>query len=212
VRTQILDWDHNWDEPESPMTVLRDSAARRFVRGVAWHCYAGEVRAQSTVHDAFPDVDTWFTECAGGDWAPDFGANLRWNVRTLIIGATRHWARGVTLWNLALDEQHGPHTGGCTNCRGVLTIDTRTGTVTRNEEFYALAHASRFVRPGAVRIGAESSNDSVAVVAFRHPDDQTSALIAVNDAPAARTVQVRIGNRRFALPVPAGGVATAVWR
>ena len=118
----------------------------------------------------------------------------------------------MTLWNLALDEQHGPHTGGCTNCRGVLTIDTRTGAVTRNEEFYALAHASRFVRPGAVRIGVESSNDSIAVVAFRHPDDQTSALIAVNDAPAARTVQVRIGNRRFALPVPAGGVATAVWR
>ena len=127
VRTEILDWDHNWDEPQSPLTVLDDSVARRFVAGVAWHCYAGDVAAQSQVHSVYPGKDVYFTECAGGAWAPNFGDNLRWNVRTLIIGATRHWARGVILWNLALDPQHGPHLGGCADCRGVLTIDPLTG-------------------------------------------------------------------------------------
>src|SRR5213082_2475229 len=49
----------------------------------------------------------------------------------------RNWARGVILWNLALDEQHGPHTGGCGNCRGVVTIKS-DGTVERNEEYYEI--------------------------------------------------------------------------
>src|SRR4051794_30754847 len=73
LRTQILDYDHNWDNPEMPWTVLSDPVARRYVSGVAWHCYEGDVAAQSQVHDAFPDKDTWFTECSGGEWSPKFG-------------------------------------------------------------------------------------------------------------------------------------------
>ena len=153
IGTLILDWDHNWDEPQSPLQVLSDSTAARYIAGVAWHCYAGDVSAQTVVHDAHPDKDAYFTECSGGEWAPNFADNLKWFVRTLIIGATRDWAKGVILWNLALDDQHGPHTGGCGNCRGVVTI-TSGGVVTRNVEYYALGHASRFVRPGARRIGS----------------------------------------------------------
>jgi glucosylceramidase len=156
-------------------------------------------------------METWFTECAGGDWAPDFGDNLRWNVATLVIGATRHWARGVLLWNLALSERHGPHLGGCGNCRGVITIDSATGSVTRNEEFYALAHASRFVRPGAVRVASTSGADSVHSVAFHH-HDQTLVLVAVNLAGAPRRLRVQSGERGFAAALPAGAVATFTWR
>ena len=212
MHTQILDWDHNWDEPQSPLDVLRDSVARRFVSGVAWHCYAGDVSAQSRVHDAFPDKDAWFTECAGGAWAPNFGDNLRWNVRTLIIGATRHWARGVTLWNLALDEHHGPRLGGCNDCRGVLTIDSATGTVTRNEEFYALAHASRFVRQGAVRIASTSGADDVSTVAFRNGDDGSIVLLAVNDAALDRVLCVRMSSQVFVATIPAQSVVSFHWR
>ncbi|MCC7055453.1 MAG: hypothetical protein IT355_19420 [Gemmatimonadaceae bacterium] len=212
LRTRLLDWDHNWDEPGSPLQVLGDSAARRHLAGVAWHCYAGDVSAQSRVHDAHPDTEVFFTECAGGDWAPDFGDNLRWNVKTLIIGATRHWARGVTLWNLALDEQHGPHRGGCNDCRGVLTVDAQRGTVSANEEYYALAHASRFVRPGAVRIASPASAGDLSTVAFRNADDHSLVLIAVNDGTTARQARVRAAGQQFTVSIPAGAVATVVWR
>ena len=210
-RPRILDWDHNWDEAQSPLTVLRDTLARRFVAGVAWHCYAGEVSAQSVVHAAHPDKDTWFTECAGGAWAPDFGQNLRWNVRTLVIGATRHWARGVALWNVALDERHGPHLGGCTDCRGVVTIDSATGAITYNEEFHALAHASRFVLPGARRIASTSGVDDLETVAFRNPDGRI-ALLVVNAATVARTMTVRSGARAFTSSLAPGAVVTFTWR
>ena len=212
MRTQILDWDHNWDEPQSPLALLGDTVAHRFVSGIAWHCYAGDVSAQSRVHDAYPGKDVWFTECAGGAWAPNFADNLRWNVRTLIIGATRNWARGVTLWNLALDEHHGPHLGGCNDCRGVLTIDSASGTVTRNEEFYALAHASRFVRPGAVRIASTSGVDDVDTVAFRNADDGSFVLLVVTPPVQPRALDIRIGSRAFRAPVSPGAVTTFVWR
>ncbi|HSQ30439.1 MAG TPA: glycoside hydrolase family 30 beta sandwich domain-containing protein [Gemmatimonadaceae bacterium] len=210
IRTRILDWDHNWDEPRSPLTVLADSTARRYVAGVAWHCYAGDVSAQGPVHDAYPDKDAYLTECSGGDWAPKWADNFAWTVKNLVIGATRNWARGVSMWNLALDENHGPHTGGCGNCRGVVTIDSRTGAVTRNEEYYALAHASRFVKPGARRI--ESSMIArLDNVAF-HNADGSSVLIVLNSDTTTRTFAVRDRDRTFDYTLPAGAVVTFRWR
>jgi glucosylceramidase len=210
IGTLVFDWDHNWDQPESPLAVLADAGARQYVDGVAWHCYGGEVSAQSAVHDAYPEIDAYFTECSGGGWAPNFGDNLKWFTSTLIIGSTRHWARGVLLWNLALDENHGPHLGGCGDCRGVVTIDSRTGAVTRNEEYYALGHASRFVLPGARRIGSTSGVTGLESVAFRNPDGST-ALIVVNTADAARTFRVREGIESLLYTLPAGAVVTLRW-
>ena len=211
LQTKILDWDHNWDEPNSPLAVLADTAARKYVAGVAWHCYAGQISAQSQVHDAYPDKETWFTECSGGAWDPDWAKNLSWFLGTLIIDGTRNWAKGVLFWNLALDENSGPHLGGCTDCRGVVTIGSTGGTVTRNVEYYALAHASKFVRPGAHRIASSSDVEGVKSVAFVNADDGSKVLIVLNTAPLDRTVVVRWKNQNFAYVVPAGAAVTFHW-
>ena len=211
ITTRILDWDHNWDEPGSPLAVLGDTVARRFVSGVAWHCYAGNVAAQAQVRDAHPDKETWFTECSGGEWSPKFADNLKWQTQNLIIGATRGWAKGVLMWNMALDENHGPHLGGCGDCRGVVTIDSRTGAITRNVEYYVLGHASRFVRPGARRIASSSGVDGVESVAFRNAGDGSKAMIVLNTASTDRTLGVQVGARWFRYTLPAGAVATFVW-
>ncbi len=212
IKTLIWDWDHNWDLPQQPLDVLSDSAARKYIQGVAWHCYAGDVSAQSKVHDAHPDKDTYFTECSGGEWSPKFEENLKWTVNTLIIGATRNWARGVLLWNLALDEKFGPHLGGCGNCRGVVTISSTTGGYARNVEYYALAHASKFVRPGAHRIASESSDSSLSSVAFRNADDGSKVLIVVNLSARAQTFAVRSRSSVFSYALPSTSVVTFVWR
>jgi glucosylceramidase len=211
----ILDWDHNWDKPESPLEVLADPQAARFIAGVAWHCYNGKVQAQTTVHDAHPDKDAYFTECSGGEWDADFGSSLRWFTRELIIGSTRGWARGIVLWNLALDERHGPHAGGCADCRGVVTINSATGAISRNVEYYVLAHASRFVRPGAHRVESTSGVKGLATVAF-HNADGSLALIVLNDSTGRRRFSVRTGGApsagaSFEYALPAGAVATFVW-
>jgi len=212
MQPQFIEWDHNWDEAQAPLAVLADPVARPYIAGTGWHCYGGQVQAQSVVHEAHPDKDTWFTECSGGQWAPGWPESLPWMVRNLVIGATRHWARGVLMWNLALDENHGPHLGGCKDCRGVVTIDSRTGAVTRNLEYYALAHASRFVRPGAVRIESTAEVDNLQSVAFRNDDDDSVVLIVCNSGAAATTFSVRQGGRAFDYTLPRESVVTLVWR
>ena len=212
LKTQIVEWDHNWDEPQAPLAVLADPVARAHVAGVAWHCYAGAVDVQAQVHAAHPDKDTWFTECSGGEWKPHWPETLPWMMRHVVIGATRGWARGVLMWNLALDERHGPHLGGCKDCRGVVTIDSRTGEVTRNLEYYALGHASRFVRQGAERIQSTPVVDGVDTVAFRNADDGSIVLVACNSGAAPRRLTVRHGARAFEVELPRESVASFVWR
>lgn len=206
--TRILDWDHNWDKPQMPLGVLADPVAARYVSGIAWHCYAGDVAAQSMVHSARPGKDVYFTECSGGAWSPKFGETLGWMTRNLIIGTTRNWARGALVWNLALDPAHGPHLGGCGDCRGVVTIDPATGAVTRNVEYYVLGHASRFVFPGARRIASENGVNGVDSAAFLNPGGQGIAAILYNGGGAERRVSLRLGRRSYSLLLPKGAVAT----
>ena len=212
LHVQLLDWDHNWDDPQSPLAVLADPQARTYVAGVAWHCYAGDVKAQGPVHDAYPDIDVWFTECSGGEWATNWAESLPWMVRKLIIGSTRGWARGVLMWNLALDENHGPHLGGCNDCRGVVTINSRTGEVTRNLEYYALAHASKFVRQGARRVESTAAVDTLESVAFQNADDDSVVLIVCNSGPADRTVSVVQGGQSVRAVMPRESITTLVWK
>lgn len=208
----IFDWDHNWDKPQEPLGVLGDAKANPHVAAVAWHCYGGDVAAQSPVHDAFPDKDAYMTECSGGDWEPVRSGGLPLQMKNIIIRSARHWARGALFWNLALDEKNGPYAGGCDTCRGVVTIDSRTGDITRTDEYYALAHASRFVRPGAHRIASSESGDDLDNVAFLNADDGSLVLLVANSAKQTRRFSVGQGDRSFDYTLPARSVATFVWK
>ena len=210
LRTQILDWDHNWDKPQMSLAVLSDPVARRFISGVAWHCYNGDVSAQGPVHDAYPDKDAWVTECLGGDWSPDYAEVLGWMTDQLIIGAANNWSRGTLLWNLALNPAHGPHLGGCIDCRGVVTIDPATGKITRNVEYYVLGHASRFVFPGAYRVATVGRRDEVEAAAFVNPDGSRIAILHRKTGGGALTVA--LDGRHYSLAMPKGSVATLRWK
>lgn len=229
-QVRILEWDHNWDEPESPAEALADPAAAKYISGIAWHCYLGDAKAQSILHDAHPDKDAYMTECSplrrawfmtckeqGGKCPASLDAiawadTLEYFVRTEIIDTTRNWARGLQLWNLVLDENHGPHAGGCDVCRGVVTVNSSTGEVSRGVEYYTLAHASRFVRPGAVRVASTSGQDGLESVAFQNADDGSLALIVVNSARQNRRFTVRTKGRSFTYAMAAGSVATFTWK
>ena len=210
LNTQILEWDHNWDEPWSPLSMLSDATARKYVSGVAWHCYAGDVSAQSQVAQHYPELDVWFTECSGGEWKTQWAETLPWLMRHLVIGSTRHGARGVLMWNLALDPKFGPHLGGCKDCRGVVTIDPATGQVTRNMEYYAFGHASRFVHQGARRVDSAGEVPGLDHVAFTNPDGSTVVVVS-NSAAQPRRFTVQAPGQRVGYTLPAGSVVTLVW-
>ena len=211
--TKIIIYDHNWDHPEYATDILSDPAAAKYIAGSAFHAYAGDVSAMSIVHDAHPDKGLYFTEISGGDWAVNFSDNLMWYMKNILVGTARNWSRNALFWNLALDQNHGPRNNGCQDCRGVLTITNGGGSVMRNEEYYALAHFSKFVRPGAFRI--HSRPDQVLMnmdfVAFRNTDG-TKVLVAANYNDAYKTFTVRQGNRSFSYSLAPKSVVTLVWR
>lgn len=207
----ILDWDHNWDKPEEPLAVLADSAAAAHVEGVAWHCYGGDPAVMARVKAAHPGKELFFTECSGGEWSSDWGGTLEWMTDNLVIATIRAGGKGSILWNLALDQSHGPHLGGCGNCRAVVTIDTATRAVTRNVEYYVLAQVSRFVRPGARAIISGGGPSALRHVAFRNRDGSV-AVLAHNSARVQLPISVKIGKSRFSATMPPGEVMTFVWQ
>jgi glucosylceramidase len=209
VAAKIVAYDHNWDNTAYPLEVLGNPAARPFVAGTAFHAYAGDVAAQSTVHNAYPDKDIYFTEISGGDWATDFGDNLVWNAQNIMIGGARNWAKTAILWNLALDQNGDPHSGGCDGCRGVVTINNATGAVTFNEEFFVLGQATKAVQPDAVRIGSTTSS-AVNTVAFLNPDG-SRALYAVNPHAGATTLRLYENGQHLLYSIPGKSIATFLW-
>ena len=208
IKTKIVLYDHNLDHPLYPLTILRDPAAAKYIDGTGFHLYGGTIDAMTQVHDAFPNKNLYFTEQSVTARTDD-AINLSKPVANIIIGATRNWSRNVLLWNLAADPQNGPHTddGGCTFCRGAVTIDGNKTTPLL--AYYTLAHASKFVRPGSIRI-ASNTLDSLPNVAFKTPDGKT-ILIVSNTSTTTQKFDVRTGPNLFTTSLNAGSVGTYIW-
>ncbi len=211
ISTKIVVYDHNWDHPNYPLTILSDPDARPYVDGSAFHCYAGDVHNMSKVHDAHPDKNIYFTECSGGGWSGSWQDNLMWNFKNLIIGNLRNWAVCVLQWNLALDEKNGPTNGGCMDCRGVVTVRT-DGSVEQNIEYYTLGHVSKFVRKGARRIfSTDLADKKLDNVAFMNPDG-SNALVILNENDTSQRIHVKAKEGILAYDVPAYSVITIYWK
>ncbi|MFK7813046.1 MAG: glycoside hydrolase family 30 beta sandwich domain-containing protein, partial [Maribacter sp.] len=208
IATKVIIYDHNWDDVNYPLDILSDATAKDFIEGTAFHCYAGDVSAMSQVHDAHPNVGIYFTECSGGDFAPDYAANLSWNTENLIVGATRNWSKTVLFWNLALDENSGPKNGGCDNCRGVVTINSSTKAIAKNEEYVLLGHISKFVKPGAKRIETpETRGQDISQAAFINPDGEI-VVVAFNHKSETQKVQFQYQQEAFNYELKGGMLAT----
>ena len=211
IGTRIVVWDHNWDEPGYPITVLDDPAAKAYVDGSAFHCYGGSVDAQTQVHDAHPDRNVYFSECTSGAWSSNWANNLVWDFQNILIGNFRNWGVSTTKFNLALDQNYGPHTGGCTNCTGIATIDTTNGSVSYNHDFYTLGHFSKFVAPGAVRIDSDQfDRRGIYDVSFKNPDG-SRVVVVLNAGHASTPFKVRWAGQSILYRLPAQSAATFKW-
>lgn len=207
ITTKIIIWDHNCDNPNYPITILNDPAAKAFVDGSAFHLYAGDISALSTVRNAHPDRNLYFTEQWTGANG-SFEGDLKWHIKNVIIGSMRNYSRTALEWNLANDPTYGPHTpGGCTECKGALTIDGTT--VNRNVAYYIIAHASRFVPKGSVRI-ASTQAGSLSSAAFVTPAGK-KVLIVLNEENATATFNIQYKGMNAVTNLPANAVATYEW-
>ena len=209
LNTKIVIFDHNCDNAGIyPINVLSDATALPFIDGSAFHFYGGDISTMSTVHNFRPTKNVYFTEqWTSGDGA--FDVDLKWNIKNVVIGSMRNWSKTALQWNLASDPTFNPHTsGGCDKCKGAITVSD-ANTFSRNVAYYIIAHASKFVPAGSVRIGSNQVS-SLNNVAFKTPAGK-KVLVVVNDGTATQIFKISQNGKWVTTALDCGSVGTYVW-
>jgi glucosylceramidase len=209
ITTKILVYDHNADRPDYPITILDDPGAAKYIDGSAFHLYGGKIEALNDVHNAHPDKNIYFTEQMVVQFHDTARMIIAAPVGTIIIGATRNWCRNVLEWNLAAGPDFKPYTdrGGCSMCQGAVTIDGNS--FSENIAYYSMAHISKFVRPGSVRI-ATNDIESLPNVAFTTPGNK-KVLIVANEKNDPQTFTISYNGKNASATLEGKAVATFVW-
>jgi glucosylceramidase len=201
ITTKIIVYDHNCDHPEYAIDLLQDAETRKYVSGSAFHLYNGDISALSKVKAAHPDKDLYFTEQWTG-YKGDFTGDFMWHVKNVILGAVNNHAKTAIEWNLANDSTFGPHTpGGCTECLGALTISGQD--IVKNQSYYIVLQAARFVPAGSIRLGIELP-EGIQAAAFKRPDGKIAIIVQNEGRKKNITIE------KLNLEIPAESVITIV--
>jgi len=219
---KIFGLEDNWNDGAYAQTVLQ-SAALSYVAGSSFHWYNGTVGSMSTVEALNANKGVWFTEATDtvscGTTCPTLtgpiftASGFALQMQSLIIGVPQNYGRSVVGWNLALNQNEGPHNGGCADCVGILTINSSTSpaSVYNNTLYYALGHIGKFVSTGAFVIGTTTQGTTgVEDVGFLNPDGSL-VVVAYNGATSATPVTVAWNGENFDYTIPAGAAVTFKW-
>ena len=208
ITTKIVVYDHNCNKPEYAIDILKDSEAGKYIDGSAFHLYEGDISALSTVHNAFPDKNLYFTEQWTGSKGT-FTEDLNWHTKNVIIGSMRNWSKIALEWNLANDPKFAPHTdGGCTECKGAITVSD-SENFTRNVSYYIIAHASKFIPAGSQRI-ASTQTDKLSTAAFKTQFGKI-VLIVQNDNQADENFNIKFAGKTAAVTISGRSTATYIF-
>ena len=221
LKTKILIFDHNYNydrtegQLQYPLHVYEDPEASKYIAGSAWHDYGGDVSELDRINAAAPDKEVWFTEASIGTWNYRFERSLLRDYRNIFLGTLARQGKGVVLWNLMLDDKKGPYTnfkGSCMTCYGAANVASYAySQVEKYTHWYNIAHASRVVRPGAVRLGTEGSLPDLECLVFRNPDGTLGALL-LNSGDTPLSPVLTSGKRILQPLVPARSLVSLLWR
>ncbi len=208
-------------------TVLDDPEARKFVAAMPYHGYgAGGFDKVAALHERYPDIPLWMTEVCYAYQAgtpktmtlprTDFEDGDHWG--NMIFSDIEAGASAWIYWNMILDETGGPwavspvHGNPENNIQHPLVIINRQNhEVIYTGAFQYLAHFSKFVRPGSVRIAAKGSYTGVRCIAFQTPDGQLVAQL-INSRDEAAATRLDAQGRSVQLRLPAGSITTVAWK
>ncbi|CAL5983885.1 6-beta-glucosidase [Hexamita inflata] len=211
LKTKIMLYDHNWDLPSYPESILNDNEAFDLVVGTAWHHYAGYPKVMSEVKAKYPQKDHWITEASS--WKNANSEATLEMVAIELIDVMRNHARSYIKWGLAIDQNGQPHTGGCPDCIGIVTVNGSVPeniVVQKTFDYYALGQASKFIYKNAVRI--DSNEDGpVHNVAFLNTDGSV-VLYTYNQDKVDQKIVVKVGAKSFEATVKAEAITTFVWK
>ncbi|KAA9380940.1 hypothetical protein F5972_07610 [Microbispora cellulosiformans] len=151
-----------WDQAKTyTQAIEADPEAARWVRVHSGHSYASPPTSPLPT-----DRNTWMSEWGPGGstwdekWDDGSGQDGMTVAQAVNDALTLGDVSGYIYWLGA--------SSGAT--RAFIRIDTTTKTYQVSKRLWAMAAYSRFIRPGAVRLGATASDPGLKVSAFRNAD------------------------------------------
>ena len=210
---ELYIWDHNKERVYERTCDIVDESTKDMVAGVAFHWYSGDhFETLQMVREDFPELKLMHSEgCVelvrGGEHARDDMYHARFYAHDM-IGNLNHGMNSWIDWNLVLDEQGGPnHVGNF--CNSPVICDTTSDTVEFKPMFHAIAHFSKYIKPGAVRIGCSSFSPDVEVTAAQNPDG-TNVLVILHKGNDKKMIHVRTEGKVTRFILPEDSISTVV--
>lgn len=150
----------------------------------------------------------------GWDWAPEDQKYLHPKYSPVnryardIIGCLNNWVDGWIDWNMVLDKQGGPN--WFKNwCLAPVIVDPATDQVYFTPIYYTLSHFSKYIRPGAVRIGFENSDDDLMVTAVKNPDGSI-AVVVFNQESKAKNFNLSLSGSAIEIQISGQSIQTII--
>jgi glucosylceramidase len=206
--------------------VLDDAEARRAVAVMPYHGYEHKAfDAIRQLHNRYPEFPLWMTELCH---AYEAGTPKQMKLPRLDFEDGDFWGQQIfsdleagasawIYWNLILDQNGGPwlvspiHGNPDPNAQhGVAIINRETRQVTYTGCYYYLAHFSKFVRPGAVRVKVAGSVSGVRCLAFKGPQSGFVAQL-MNSRDESGNVVLVFGLKSVHLVLPPVSITTCMW-
>ncbi len=211
---QILIWDHNKERAvERAQAVLSDDEMRALVSGVAVHWYSGDhFEALDMLRRLYPDKHLVFSE--GCVELSKYGAHdplrsARMYARE-IIGDLNGGVDAFIHWSLAFDPSGGPnHVNNL--CEAVVVCDWENQKAVYTLPYYYIGHFSRFIEPGAVRIGFSRYTQDLEMTAFLNPGGERVAVV-LNKTGRDVPFVLREGDAACRATAPGDGILTVRYK
>nr|XP_034195792.1 lysosomal acid glucosylceramidase-like [Osmia lignaria] len=215
--TKILTLDDNrkdlsWFVPQ----MFENEKAKDYVSGVAVHWYSDHITPPSVLdlaHNSFPDKFILMTEACEGNGSPQnviLGSWERGQKYMLsIIEYLNNWAIGWVDWNLALDKNGGPNFVN-NYVDSPIIVNPETDEFYKQPMYYAIAHFSRFIDRGSVRISITDTT-TVKSAAFVTPSNEV-VVVLHNGNPESKNVVLKdLKKGTICLELPANSMHTVIY-
>lgn len=209
--TKIMIWDHNKEHVVDWAQAMHQvDGAAEHIWGTAFHWYSGDhFDALRIAHEINPDkplIESEYCVDYTADPEKDYEDGLKYAHE--IIGNFNNYMAATVDWNMLLDMKGGPYHARLGGCGAMAHYDKKAGKLIITNKYYAMAHFSKFIRRGAVRIGTTSFNRDVCITAFQNPGGEIVAVI--QNSGRELTCRLRLNNCSADIKLPERSVTTAV--
>jgi glucosylceramidase len=180
------------------------------------HLIQSEACVDAEVPKWKDDAWYWSKEATdwGWDWAPEEDKHLHpkyspvYRYARDIIGCMNNWVDGWIDWNMVLDRQGGPN--WFKNwCVAPVIVDPENDEVYLTPIYYTMAHFSKFIRPGAKRIGFQNSDEGILVTAAENPDESIVVVI-LNQGTDAKSITISLDDRNTGIQINGQAIQTVI--